>query len=303
MGTDPNAALREEISQSFGVNLFGYVTSNQSQGVVARNLVATLRSRGVSVAVTDVEPTFGGTGHDQSQCVTGCDDATAQPYPLTIFCFTPPDAEDYVRRNPRVLRADRLTAVVVFVEHHVLRPDFMPFLRAVDLVLAPTDFVMDAVRAGAPDSVCVPFLQSVLIPEGVVADRERWGMRDDVTTFAFSFDTLSDSNRKNPLGLVRAFQAAFPSRDDVALLIKVAHLDDDTRLGGQAVKAVVAAADDERITFLQEALPYADVLGLYASADVVASLHRSEGLGLLMMEAMSLGTPCWRPDTPETWTS
>ena len=150
---------------------------------------------------------------------------------------------------------------------------------------------MDAVRAGAPDSVCVPFLQSVLIPEGVVADRERWGMRDDVTTFAFSFDTLSDSNRKNPLGLVRAFQAAFPSRDDVALLIKVAHLDDDTRLGGQAVKAVAAAADDDRITFLQEALPYADVLGLYASADVVASLHRSEGLGLLMMEAMSLGTP------------
>lgn len=172
-----------------------------------------------------------------------------------------------------------------------MRPELLPFLRAVDLVLTPTDFVAQAVAAAVPESVTVPFRQSVVLPDGITADRSRWGMRDGTTTFVFGFDTYSDSNRKNPLGLVRAFRAAFPERADVALLIKVGHLDDDARLGGQALQAVAEADGDARITFLQQNLDYVDVLGLYASADVVSSLHRSEGLGLLMMEAMSLGTP------------
>ncbi len=282
--------LRDEINTSLGVNLFGYVTSNQSQGVIARNLVATLRTQGVPVAVTDVAPTFGGTGHDESQCSTGCDDASAQPHPLTIFCFTPVDAEDFLRHHPQLLRRDRLTAVVVFVEHHLLRPEFLPLLSGVDLVLTPTDFVAGAVRSGSPKSLCVPFRQTALVPDAVTADRSRWGMPAGHVSFVFSFDTYSDSNRKNPHGLVRAFQAAFPDRDDVMLIIKVAHLAADEGLGGQAIRAVAAAADDSRITFLEQELSYSEVLGLYASADVVASLHRSEGLGLIMMEAMSLGT-------------
>ncbi|MRR11185.1 glycosyltransferase, partial [bacterium] len=45
------------------------------------------------------------------------------------------------------------------------------------------------------------------------------------------------------------------------------------------------------MTVVEEALDYRSVLTLYASADVLVSLHRSEGLGLNMMEAMTLGTP------------
>ncbi|GAA2115888.1 hypothetical protein GCM10009726_35040 [Nocardioides furvisabuli] len=283
--------MRTELTTNFGVNLFGYVTSNQSQGVIARNLVATLRSQGVPLAITDVAPTFGGTGDDETYCMAGCDEASDQPYPLTVYCFIPSDAEDYLRRHPHLARRDRLSAVVVFVEHRVMRPELIPFLRAVDLVLTPTDFVAEAVASSVPDSVTVPFRQSVVLPSGVTADRSRWGMQEGTTTFVFGFDTYSDSQRKNPLGLVRAFRAAFPERADVALLIKVGHLDEDERLGGQALQAVAEADGDARITFLQQNLDYVDVLGLYASADVVSSLHRSEGLGLLMMEAMSLGTP------------
>lgn len=291
MSRSDRTSLRQELTTSFGVNLFGYVTSNQSQGVIARNLVATLRAQGVPLAITDVVPTFGGTGDDETYCKVGCDEASDQPYPLTIFCFIPSDAEDYLRRHPQLTRRDRLSAVVVFVEHRIMRPELLPFLRAVDLVLTPTDFVAEAVAAAVPDGVTVPFRQSVVIPGDIRVDRSRWGMRSDAVTFVFGFDTYSDSNRKNPLGLVRAFRAAFPGRDDVALLIKVGHLDEDGALGGQAIQAVAEAHGDARITFLRENLDYADVLSLYASADVVSSLHRSEGLGLLMMEAMSLGTP------------
>ena len=48
---------------------------------------------------------------------------------------------------------------------------------------------------------------------------------------------------------------------------------------------------DHRMHVITEVLPYNDVISLYASADCFISLHRSEGLGLGMMEAMLLGKP------------
>lgn len=282
--------LREMCETSFGVNVFGYLTSIQSQGVLARTLVQVLREQAVPVALTDVTPDFGGTGQDESVCHTGIDEASAQPYPVSIFCFTPNDTEMFLERNPRLADRDRITAVVVALEHRVLRPEFLPVLQAVDLVLTLSDFITDAVSAGLPDSTCVPFRQA--IPPRTVAPspRARWAVPDTAVLFVNAFDTFSDSCRKNPLALVRAFREAFHDRDDVTLLLKIGHLDADAGLGGQAVEAVAEAAGDPRIRIVQESLDYTDVLGLFAAADVVVSLHRSEGLGLTLMEAMSVGT-------------
>lgn len=282
--------LRRRCETSFGVNLFGYLTSIQSQGVLARTMVQVLRAQGVPVALTDVSPDSGGTGQDQSVCRTGVDDASAQPHPMSVFCFTPTDMQTFLERNPRLADHDRVTAVVVALEHQMLRPEFLPVLSAVDLVLTLSDFITDAVSAGLPDTTCVPFRQAIKPTEGVRPSRPRWGVPHDSILFVNAFDTLSDSCRKNPLGLVRAFTDAFPDRDDVGLILKIGHLDADGELGGQADQAVAEAASDPRIRIVEESLSYADVLGLFATADVVVSLHRSEGLGLTLMEAMSVGT-------------
>ncbi|GAA1916911.1 glycosyltransferase [Nocardioides hwasunensis] len=282
--------LREMCETSFGINVFGYLTSIQSQGVLARTLVQVLREQGVPVAITDVAPDFGGTGQDQSVCLTGTDEASSQPHPISVFCFTPTDTETFLERNPRLADRDRITAVVVALEHHVLRPEFLPALEAVDLVLTLSDFITDAVSAGVPGSTCVPFRQAIPSRDVEKVERSRWGVQDRDVLFVNAFDTLSDSCRKNPLALVRAFAEAFPDRDDVALLMKIGHLGDDADLGGQAVTAVAEAAADPRVRVVQESLEYSEVLGLFASADVVVSLHRSEGLGLTLMEAMSVGT-------------
>jgi glycosyltransferase involved in cell wall biosynthesis len=50
-------------------------------------------------------------------------------------------------------------------------------------------------------------------------------------------------------------------------------------------------AADHRIRLIEYPLTYREVLTLYASCDVFVSLHRSEGLGLGLMEAMALGKP------------
>jgi glycosyltransferase involved in cell wall biosynthesis len=97
--------------------------------------------------------------------------------------------------------------------------------------------------------------------------------------------------RKNPGDLVRAFQRAFPAGNEaVRLLIRLNNADTDL---GRAVAAQLQklAMGDARIRLLLAPMSYPEVISLYASADVFVSLHRGEGLGLGLMEAMALGKP------------
>jgi glycosyltransferase involved in cell wall biosynthesis len=90
------------------------------------------------------------------------------------------------------------------------------------------------------------------------------------------------------LGAVEAFRRAFGTRSDRQLVLKATNPQaapaDYARLL-QAIAALPNARIDDR------KLPRADNYALIASADIVLSLHRSEGLGMVMAEAMCLGRP------------
>jgi len=94
-------------------------------------------------------------------------------------------------------------------------------------------------------------------------------------------------HRKNPLGLIRAFQTAFRANDAATLVIKTTGGDDH----GADLAELRLAARGGNILLLDEMLPRARAYGLIAMADCFVSLHRSEGFGLGLAEAMLLGKP------------
>jgi glycosyltransferase involved in cell wall biosynthesis len=106
-------------------------------------------------------------------------------------------------------------------------------------------------------------------------------------TFLFAFDFLSAFERKNPIAVVEAFKLAFPTEDDVALVIKTSNEFTDP-VSGQRLRSV---CDDPRITLVSDYLSDDDRLTLFRSCDAYVSLHRSEGLGLTLLEASMLGKP------------
>jgi glycosyltransferase involved in cell wall biosynthesis len=108
--------------------------------------------------------------------------------------------------------------------------------------------------------------------------------------FLFSFDYYSFPERKNPLAVVRAFRAAFPDRSArVGLILKCTGSIEHSPQIRQELRA--SAQCDERIKIIDESLARHEMLTLLATADCYVSMHRSEGFGLGMAEAMALGKP------------
>ncbi|KST59838.1 hypothetical protein AO398_16305 [Methylobacterium sp. GXS13] len=118
--------------------------------------------------------------------------------------------------------------------------------------------------------------------------------RDGVFTFLTTFDSFSFVERKNPLATVRAFQAAFDKDDPtVALIIKTWN---KNRIFDAFQVSVWRAIDelirdDPRIRVIDETFTYEQILSMKMACDCYVSLHRAEGFGFGMLEAMQLGRP------------
>lgn len=104
------------------------------------------------------------------------------------------------------------------------------------------------------------------------------------------------SDRKNPLGLLRAFIDAFSGRSDVGLLIKIGlRYVSNPAAVRQALHEVLRLRSGRTkpppVYIIAEELTQRTLLRLYGRADAYLSLHRSEGFGLCLAEAMAHGLP------------
>lgn len=100
------------------------------------------------------------------------------------------------------------------------------------------------------------------------------------------FDFKSSAARKNPDGMIAAFAQAFAGDPTARMVIKTQNAQAFPDLFER-----LRAAAPANVEILDASWPYSRVKSLIASADVLLSLHRAEGFGLTMAEAMALGTP------------
>ena len=116
------------------------------------------------------------------------------------------------------------------------------------------------------------------------AARERFNLRASATVVMFSFDFASGWARKNPLAVIAAFkEAAAATKADAQLVMKVSGLSEEY---GQVL---VSALDGVDAVLVDAHLSNAELGDLFHAIDVYCSLHRAEGFGLGLAEAMALG--------------
>jgi glycosyltransferase involved in cell wall biosynthesis len=168
--------------------------------------------------------------------------------------------------------------------------------RLADEVWTPSEFCANAVRRVLTDRPvrAMPPGIAPVAPRPVC--RSAFGLRDDAFTFLFVFDMASGFERKNPLGVLRAFRRAFQPGEPVQLAIKVSR----GEVNPTALARLQAAVSDAGATLLDRFLPRDELAGLVALCDCYVSLHRSEGFGLTVVEAMLAGKPVIATDYSAT---
>ncbi len=194
-----------------------------------------------------------------------------------------------LRYLPRSLVQGRRVVGYWAWELPTLPPDWRHSVRLVHEVWAPSRFTAAALEPLLPGRVrVVPHPVAAVPPEPAPLDRAAFGLPDDAVVVLVSFNLASSFERKNPLGAIAAFRAAFGDRTDRLLLLRVGHPGhfpaDFARL-----RAVVSGVGNIRLDTTE--LPRRDRHALTRAADIVLSLHRSEGFGLVPAEAMLLGRP------------
>ncbi len=183
-------------------------------------------------------------------------------------------------------------------KHHVIGfwfwelenfPDgWLHALDDVDEVMVSSAFVEQSIRRVCNKPVTRVPLPVVPGPDSGL-QRRHFGLREDNYIYFCAFDFNSTIARKNPHAVIEAFCRAFPrGNEQVTLLIKSSN---GHRHAPQLMQLLAAASVDRRIVVRDDMLERADLQALHRCVDVYVSLHRSEGFGLGIAEAMCMGKP------------
>ncbi len=177
-------------------------------------------------------------------------------------------------------------------------PHWRPALGLVHEVWAPSRFAAAALQTICPGPVrVVPYPVALAPPVAAALDRQAFGLPERAVVVLVSFSLASSFERKNPLGAIAAFRQAFGGRSDRLLLLKVGHV---THYPADLALIQAAIGDTPNIVLETRNFPEADLHALTRCCDIVLSLHRSEGFGLVPAQAMLLGRPVVATDWSAT---
>lgn len=171
-------------------------------------------------------------------------------------------------------------------------PDFPDEWRdnfsLMDEIWVPSTFVADSIAMKSPVPV-VKIPHSIEVEIEVSRDRTYFNLPDGTFLFLTMYDVKSYQERKNPKASIEAFKGAFSPDDmNVGLVIKVNSAESDST----EMKVLQQLIGDyNNIYLIKEILTRNDTNALISVVNCYVSLHRSEGFGLGLAEAMYLGKP------------
>ena len=277
IGSTPSAATG-------GVVVAGELSRASGLGEGARLMLRALEEIGVPAWGIDVGPLLPAHTAD-FPAVT---EAPPPDLPIVLH-VNPPLLPLVLCRLPRGLVRGRRIIGYWAWELPIVPPEWRTGARFVHEAWVPSAFTARAVEMLLPGRVRVvphavgsaPWAPSAL-------GRAAFDLPQDAVVVLVSFNLASSFERKNPLAAIAAFRAAFGARPDRILVLKVGNR---THFPQDFARLAAAVAGADNIRLETRVLPASELHALTAAADIVLSLHRSEGFGLVLAEAMLLGKP------------
>ncbi len=278
------------------VSVIGYLRTTSGVGSVARHTLAGLQ--GSPLAVEGMDVAFGVVSDrsDRSSEAWLADRATGR---VQLFAN---------------INADQLAAVLDHMAPQLTNPAYRISMPAWELEEFPDAWIsafddvdevwaqtawMQRMLAPRLDKPVVRMPVMLTLDPPVPQPRSRFGLPDDRFLFYFAFDFLSFIERKNPNGAVAAFRLLPVTNTAPRPMLVIKTMNGHHAPAAHAA-FIASVAGDPDIVVIDEVFTRDDTLALLAVTDCVLSLHRCEGLGLMVAEAMALGVPVIATDYAAT---
>ncbi|MBZ0316418.1 MAG: glycosyltransferase family 4 protein [Anaerolineae bacterium] len=281
----PSSKPPDDLEIKEGTNIVGFIRSETGIGQIARNLMKSLEAVNFPIAALPVE------AYDPARKEDFTADQYHQGTPYTVNVFQ--------------VNADMTFPVRDVLPQHVYERHYNIGYWAWELDHFPDDwqhcfdvyneiwvfsgFVQRAIAKSAPvPVVLMPVSFPIELPK--VISRAKFGLPEDAFLALFVFNADSIIERKNPWATIRAFAEAFTPeerKEKARLVIKV------NRIGNFPAEAARLREELSQVNgiLLEDYLSREDTYALIKTCDVYISLHRSEGYGMTLAEAMTMGRP------------
>jgi glycosyltransferase involved in cell wall biosynthesis/SAM-dependent methyltransferase len=264
-----------------GVNLAGYLSSELGVGEAARQIRSALEACEVPATEIDVPV-------DSSQMPAALGGLTKNdlPFDFNLICVNADMLPELAGAAGPAMFEGRHSAGLWFWEVSQFPERWHGSFDRVDEVWVASEHVAEAIRPLAP--VPVATVRIPVTPKSPAKlSRGELGMPEGFC-FLFVFDYRSVFKRKNPVAVIEAFRDAFEPGSGASLVIKSVSAD---AFPVEAKVLEAAAATHPDIHLLGETVEPEVKNAMIQSCDCYVSLHRSEGLGLTMAEAMYFERP------------
>jgi len=275
--------LSRNNGKPFGVNLAGYFGAETGVGEAGRGAARAVAESGLPYVLNNVnDPGSANMESDSKQF------ANENPYRFNLIHVNADQVPVFANQMGSSYFAGRYNIGYWSWELSRFPKAWQSSFDYFDELWANSSFVQDALARVSPIPVIrIPVALSPALETLSRLQRADFGISSDHFLFLFIFDFGSVMERKNPLGLVQAFRSAFRPHENAGLVIKVVHSD---QYPAEAA-ALRKACDGSRVTMIDRLFSRLELNTLLSHCDCYVSLHRSEGFGITIAEAMSMAKP------------
>ena len=216
-----------------------------------------------------------------------------------VYLLDPPSRYSHLLKQvaPEQIVSARRTGLWVRETNYVPR-FWTKAATFLDEVWTPSEFSAQLIRGSTAGRPVVVVPHTVVMARGRGTGPSRWPeIRAQPFKGLAIMDLRGDSSRKNPWAVIAAWKLAFAGNPKCHLLMKV-RISASRKIVRDELDLLIGK--DTNITLLDAFLPDDELNTLLDEADVLVSLHRSEGYGLPVEEALLRGTPVVATDWSAT---